>query len=119
MKALIVDDSRLNINVAKAMLEKIGLEVDFALSGLECLEKVKNNHYDIIFMDIMMPELSGVETFKLLKENENFNIPVIALTADANIESKEKYLSLGFNGYIPKPINIDQLKNVIENFENY
>ena len=68
MKALIVDDSRININVAKAMLEKIGLEVDFALSGLECLEKVKNNHYDIIFMDIMMPELSGVEKFKLLKE---------------------------------------------------
>lgn len=113
MKALIVDDSRININVAKAMLEKIGLEVDFALSGLECLEKVKNNHYDIIFMDIMMPDMDGIQTFQNLKEIPGFSIPIIALTADEKDGAREKYLGLGFNGYISKPIDMALLKDVI------
>ena len=118
MRVLVVDDSMINLNVTKKLLEKFDIDVDIVLNGRECLEKAKNTSYDIIFMDIMMPELSGVETLKLLKEIKDFNTPVIALTADADIESKEKYLSLGFNGYIPKPINIDILKNVIENIEN-
>lgn len=113
MKALIVDDSRININVAKAMLEKIGLEVDFALSGFECLEKVKNNHYDIIFMDIMMPDMDGVQAFQKLREIPNFSIPIIALTADEKDGAREKYLGLGFNGYISKPIDLTALKKII------
>ena len=117
MRVLVVDDSMINLNVTKKMLEKFGVDVDITLNGKECLEKAKSTSYDIIFMDIMMPELSGIETFKLLKEIKDFNTPVIALTADADIESKEKYLSFGFSDYIPKPIKIDLLKNVIDKFQ--
>ena len=115
MKVLIVDDSGINLKVATKLLEKEGCVVETATSGKECLEKVKNNTYDLIFMDIMMPEMDGVETFEKLKEIKDFNIPVITLTADAEPNSKEKYLSLGFSDYISKPIQI----NVLESILNY
>ena len=113
MHAIVVDDSKINLKVAIKMLEHIGLTVDEAESGFECLEKVKNQEYDLIFMDIMMPEMDGITTFNHLKEIEGFNIPVIALTADAVVGARDKYLKLGFNDYIAKPININELKNAI------
>ncbi len=113
MHAIVVDDSKINLKVAIKMLEHIGLSVDEAESGFECLEKVKNKEYDLILMDIMMPEMNGITTFNHLKEIEGFNIPVIALTADAVVGAREKYLKLGFNDYIAKPININELKNAI------
>ncbi len=114
MKALIVDDSMLNITIAKRMLEKENIEVESVLSGFECLKKVKVNTYDVIFLDIMMPGIDGVETLEKLKGMNNFNTPVVALTADAVTGAKEKYLSLGFFAYIPKPININLLKSVLQ-----
>lgn len=89
MKALIVDDNTLNLKIAQRLVEQQGLEVDAVTSGFECLDKVRENYYDIIFMDIMMPEMDGVETFKKLKEIENFNTPVVTLTADAKVGSEE------------------------------
>ena len=83
MKALIVDDNLINLKVAQRLLEHEGLEVETVMSGYECLARVKEISYDIIFMDIMMPEMDGVETLNKLKEINGFNIPVIALTADA------------------------------------
>ena len=114
MKALIVDDTIINIKVAQRLIEHEGLTVDYVMSAKECLEKVKETKYDVIFMDIMMPEMDGVETFKKLQEMEGFNIPVIALTADAETGAKQKYLKLGFNNYIAKPIQIDILHNAIK-----
>lgn len=114
MKALIVDDTIINIKVAQRLIEHEGLSVDYVMSGKECLEKVKEVKYDVIFMDIMMPEMDGVETFKKLQEMEDFDIPVIALTAYAGTGAKQKYLKLGFNNYIAKPIQIDILHNAIK-----
>ena len=116
MKALVVDDSNINLKVTAKILEKLNFDVETVLSGFECLEKIKVNKYDIIFMDIMMPEMDGVETLNKLKEIDNFNVPVIALTADVQIGAKEKYISLGFNAYIGKPINIEELKLILEKF---
>lgn len=116
MKALIVDDNLLNIKVAEKLLEHLGVKVSSVMSGQECLENV--NKYDIIFMDIMMPEMDGVETYQKLKSIEGFNTPIIALTADAGIDAKEKYLSLGFDAYIPKPIDVNLLKESIERYQN-
>ena len=113
MKALIVDDTIINIKVAQRLIEHEGLEVEYVMSGKECLEKVKEVKYDVIFMDIMMPEMDGVETFQKLREIDNFDIPVIALTADAESGAKEKYLKLGFNDYIAKPIQLDILHNAL------
>lgn len=116
LKALVVDDSLINLRVAQKLLEHLNLEVDTAFSGKECLEKVKSNSYDIIFMDIMMPEMDGVQTFQNLKLIDGFSIPVVALTADATTGAKEKYLNLGFSNYIAKPIDLEILTNIINKF---
>ena len=112
-KVLIVDDNKINIKIATKIIEPYKFEIDSATSGLECLEKVKNNHYDLIFMDYMMPEMDGIETLKQLKKFPNFNTKVIVLTADAVADSKEKFLNTGFDEYIPKPIDKNLLNDVI------
>lgn len=109
-KILIVDDNRLNIKVARKALDSFNFEIDECTNGLECLEKVKNNNYDLIFLDIMMPEMSGETVLKKLKEDPNFNTKVMAVTADAMDGSREKYLNLGFTEYIAKPFTRDELK---------
>ena len=115
-KVLIVDDNKLNIKVAKKAIENFGFIIDEASDGIECLEKVKNNpRYDLILMDIMMPNMSGETCLKKLKEEENFDTPVIALTADAIAGSKEKYMSEGFVDYIQKPFSRDQIKEKLSN----
>ena len=118
LKALVVDDSLINLRVAQKMLEHLDVEVDTAFSGRECLEKVKHISYDIIFLDIMMPEMDGVQTFQNLKLIDGFSTPVVALTADAKTGAKEKYQNLGFSNYISKPINLELLENVIKKFAN-
>ena len=109
-KILIVDDNKLNIKVAKRALQDFDFEIDEALDGIECLEKNKTKEYDLILMDIMMPNMSGETALLKLKENSNFKTPVIALTADAVTGAKEKYISKGFVDYIAKPFNREQIK---------
>ena len=109
-KILIVDDNKLNIKVAKRALQDFDFEIDEAIDGIECLEKNKTKEYDLILMDIMMPNMSGETALLKLKENSNFKTPVIALTADAVAGAKEKYISKGFVDYIAKPFNREQIK---------
>ncbi len=118
MIALIVDDNLINLKVAEKLISRQGVLVKTVLSGQECLDEVAKNTYDIIFMDIMMPEMDGVETFTKLKEMKGFNTPVVALTADVVSGAKEKYLGLGFMGYIPKPIDINLLKEILSKVNN-
>ena len=114
-KILIVDDNRLNIKVAKVALKSFPFIIDDCENGQECLNKIKQgNTYDIILMDIMMPVMSGLTTLQKLKEIEGFNTPVIALTADALSGSEEKYKKEGFNDYIAKPFNKDEIKEKID-----
>lgn len=118
MIALIVDDNLINLKVAEKLISRQGVLVKTVQSGQECLDEVAKNTYDIIFMDIMMPEMDGVETFTKLKEMKGFNTPVVALTADVVSGAKEKYLGLGFMGYIPKPIDINLLKEILSKVNN-
>lgn len=113
MQILVVDDNLVNLTITKKILEKLGCIVDTVDSGIKCLEQVNNKTYDIIFMDIMMPVMDGVEALNNLRSIEGFNTPVVALTADAGVDSREKYLSLGFNEYIPKPINLEVMDSVV------
>ncbi len=115
---LVVDDNKLNIKVATRLLEDYGIEVDSCLSGFECLEKIKTIKYDLIFMDDMMPKMSGTETFHKMKENPNFTTPVVALTANAIAGMEEKYLNEGFNSYLPKPIERKALDSIINKYLN-
>ena len=114
-KVLIVDDNKLNIKVARKALQDFNLVLDECYDGQECLDKVKEgNEYDLILMDIMMPNMSGEIALEKLKENPNFNIPTIALTADAIAGAKEKYLAEGFIDYIAKPFSKDQIKEKLD-----
>jgi CheY-like chemotaxis protein len=114
-RILVVDDNKLNLKVALRFMSKYQFQTDECYSGEECIERIKRGEkYDIIFMDIMMPTLSGVQTFHELQKIEGFNTPVVvALTADAVEGAKEKYLSEGFAEYISKPIVRDHLDEVI------
>ncbi len=114
-KILIVDDNKLNIKVATRSLKEFDFELDQCYDGQECLDKInQGNTYDLILMDIMMPNMNGEETIIKLKENPTFKTPVIALTADALAGAKEKYISEGFIDYISKPFSKDQIKEKLD-----
>lgn len=115
-KVLLVDDSTINLKVATQILKPYNFEITTAISGFEAIDKVNNENYDIILMDIMMPKMDGVETLQKLKEKENFITPVIALTADAIEGMDAKYISEGFNDYLSKPINKEELNRVINKY---
>lgn len=110
---LIVDDNLLNIKVATKIMKPYNFTIDYVCSGAESLDKVKEKHYDIIFMDYMMPNMDGIETFKNLSKIEGFNTPVVALTADAVVGAKDKFIEAGFTDYVPKPIDKHLLNDVI------
>lgn len=116
-KILIVDDNRVNLKVATRLLKNYQVQTDEAISGDECITKIRSGKtYDLILMDDMMPKMSGVETLKYLKELEDFNIPTVALTANAISGMREKYLSEGFDDYLAKPIDKKELEKVLQNF---
>ena len=114
---LVVDDNTLNLKVIKNLLKPYNIVPEEITSGIECLNMINQGRiYDIILLDDMMPELSGKETFKQLKEINGFNTPVVALTANAIEGMKEEYLDLGFDDYLAKPIDREELKRIIDKF---
>lgn len=115
-KILIVDDNKLNLKVASRLLEPYKVSVELVTSGIECIDMVKINNYDLILMDDMMPKMSGTETLMELKKMNDFNTKVIALTANAITGMKEKYLELGFDDYLAKPIDKLELNRVLKEY---
>ena len=113
-RILLADDNQLNIKVAKRALKDFNFIIDEAKDGNEAIEKVKANKYDLILMDIMMPNKNGEDAFKELKQDPNFNIPTIALTADAIAGACEHYKEVGFNDYLAKPFTRDQIKEKLD-----
>lgn len=114
---LIVDDNKLNLKVTSKMLEPFEVSLTLLESGQECIDIIKEgNTYDLIMMDQMMPAMDGITTLNKLKEIKEFNIPVIALTADAIVGQKEKYISDGFSDYLSKPIDKAELARVLKKF---
>ena len=117
---LVVDDNKINLKVAERLLQTYGVNVECVESGFICIDNLKSGKkYDLILMDDMMPKMSGVETLQKIKaEIPEFDIPVIALTANALTGMREKYLADGFNDYLAKPINKDELNRVINEYLN-
>lgn len=113
-KILIVDDNAVNLKVALRLMREYNLNIETLTRGKECIAKiVAGNKYDLVMLDDMMPEMSGVETLNYLKENTSYNIPTIALTANAISGMKEKYLELGFDDYLSKPIDKPVLEELL------
>ena len=118
-RILIVDDNELNIKVAERLLKKYNLIIDTCSSGISCLEKIQDGEiYDLILMDDMMPKMSGTETLHLLKEIPSFKTRVVALTANAIEGMKEKYLSVGFDDYLSKPMENKEVDRILRKFLN-
>ena len=112
---LIVDDNEINLAVAQGVIEPLGMQVDTATSGAECIEKVRNFRYDIVFMDHMMPELDGVETTHIIKERfpSYANVPIIALTANVAGGARDMLLREGMSDFIGKPISLRTITSKI------
>ena len=118
-KVLLVDDNKINLKVAERLLETYGIDVECLDNGFACIDKIKaHEKYDLIMLDDMMPRMSGVETLKKLKEIPGFDMKVIALTANALTGMKEKYLNDGFDDYLAKPINKDELNKIVNRYLN-
>ena len=116
-QVLVVDDNLVNLQIVKGLLEPYEIKVDLAESGKRAVEMVREKRYDAIFMDHMMPELDGVDTTKLIKNMNSGmyrDIPIIALTADAIAGTKEMLLAAGMQDYMAKPIDKNELRNIIE-----
>jgi len=118
-KILLVEDNEINIQMTKEILENMGFETDMAESGASAVEMTENNSYDVVLMDIQMPEMDGYEAarrIRALKGTEN--LPVIALSADVVEGAAEKAKESGMNGYIMKPLDPEKLADVLKNFIN-
>lgn len=116
---LVVDDVPVNLKVFCGLLKDTMINIDTATSGRESLRKIRANTYDIIFLDHMMPDLDGIETLKLIKENaliKKRNTPIIMLTANAILGAKEEYLQHGFDDYLSKPIQKDRLIKIVRQY---
>lgn len=105
---LIVDDNEVNLTVAAGLMKPLQMNIDTALSGREAIEMIKAKHYDLIFMDHMMPDMDGIETTHVIREKyeEYNNVPIIALTANAVEEMRSMFLCEGMNDFIAKPIEL-------------
>ena len=113
---LVVDDTRVNLDVIRNLLKKTKMRIETAGSGKEALELVRRNTYDLIFLDHLMPEMDGPETLqrmKELKDNLSQAAPVIALTANALSGAREEYLKAGFTDYLSKPVNSKRLEDLL------
>ena len=111
-KILIVDDNEMNLKVARGLLSPLQMTIETAQSGKAALEMIRDDSYDIIFMDHMMPEMDGVECTKAIRSRESDymkNVPIIALTANALSGAKEEFLAAGMNDFVPKPIEMSTI----------
>jgi CheY-like chemotaxis protein len=117
-KLLVVDDNEMNLKVFAGLLKKTKINITTALSGFECLELIKKEKFDIIFLDHMMPDMDGIQTLheirKLGDSSKNADTPVYALTANNFADAAAMYENEGFMGYVSKPIVPRKLEELIK-----
>ena len=115
-EVLIVDDNAVNLTVAQGLLEPMKMKIDRAESGKEAIDKIGRHHYDIVFMDHMMPELDGIETTHIIRRfhKEYNDVPIIALTANAVEGTKEMFCREGMNDFVAKPIELRMLVSKVK-----
>ena len=112
---LLVEDNKLNQTVVKFTLKRYGYNIDVANNGIEAVEMYQEGTYDFILMDVMMPEMDGLEATKIIREQEQEEerIPIIALTADIMVANEEKCLENGMDAHLSKPFDVDHLFKVL------
>jgi two-component system sensor histidine kinase BarA len=120
-RVLAVDDNDANLKLVMTLLEDCQLDAEGASSGFEALSKARQKPFDLVFMDLQMPGMDGVETTARLREMDtgNHRTPIIALTAHALSDEQERLTKQGFDGYMPKPISSGQLTEIIHEYTGY
>ena len=117
IRILLADDIQINQKIIVYFLNKLNFNnIQVVNNGKECLNLMENNYFDLILLDIRMPILNGEETLKQIKILNKYNPYIIAVTAYCLLEDKQKYLDMGFNDYLPKPIDINKLKKCMNKF---
>ncbi len=115
LRILIVDDNRINLVLEAEILHKFGYIADIESDPAKVLKKIEENNYQIVFLDISMPDISGYDLAQMIREKDEYSqLILIALTANIGSDVVEKVLAAGMNDYLPKPIPIDQLRNKLE-----
>jgi len=112
IKILLAEDNIINQRVAQTIFKNLGYEITIAQNGKECVDKIKENAFDIVFMDIMMPEKDGLETTAEIR-SMGYQLPIIAMTANAREEDKTQAFNSGMNDYLAKPVRIEEIKKVL------
>lgn len=115
IKVLLVEDNSVNQMVASRMLQRIGYNADIASNGKEAVDAVESISYDLVFMDISMPEMDGLTACSIIRANENLKKQpiIVAMTANAMSGDRENYLKVGMDDYISKPVNLEELRKII------
>jgi signal transduction histidine kinase/CheY-like chemotaxis protein len=115
LKILLVEDNRINQKVALQMLKRLGYNADLANNGLEAIAAIQNQHYDLVFMDVQMPEMDGLEATRWVCDHllPGKKPRIIAMTANAMEGDRQMCLDAGMDDYISKPFKLDQLKNIL------
>lgn len=115
LRILVAEDYEINRILMGEMLKRFGLEPDFVENGSEAVDKVMEKVYDVVFMDVNMPLMDGIEATKFIRQND-IKVPIIALTANAMEGDREKFLKAGMDSYLSKPINLEELEKVIRHY---
>jgi CheY-like chemotaxis protein len=117
---LVVDDSHINRRVALRLLEKLGIRAETATSGQEAIEKIKQQHFDIVFMDIQMPEMDGLQATEAIRALTMAHQPyIVALTANAFETDRQRSLAVGMNDFLSKPFLFEDLKEKLTQFNSH
>lgn len=114
---LLVDDNDLNLVVAKDLLKPLQMQIDTAENGMQAVDLVQRNHYDLVLMDHMMPVMDGIVATKTIRElpDEKYKkLPIIALTANAMVDARKEFLNAGMNGFVAKPIDFTRICNQLK-----
>ena len=116
-RILLAEDNKANQRVSAVMLQKVGVEVDIAEDGLQVLSLVTQKDYDLILMDCQMPNMDGLEAtaeLRQMQDGKYKNLPIIALTADVQQDTREKCEEVGMNDFLSKPFTFDKLIKVLQ-----
>ena len=112
LSILVADDNEINIRVAQTIFSNLGYKIDIARNGNEAIEKVKNSNYDIVFLDLVMPERDGIQATVEIR-GMGQQMPIVAMTATANLKTKTRAIASGMNDYMIKPVKTDSIRSIL------
>ena len=120
---LVVEDNLLNLEIATELIQGLGADVDQAINGQKAVNAMANTpegYYDLVFMDMQMPVMGGVEATRAIRDQERTGgrkpVPIVAMTANAFNEDRERALAAGMDGFMTKPIDLAKLKRILEEY---